>query len=355
MIEIRLVTAGSLEERDFLSLPAQLYSNTEIMQNLEEERQQIAGQHVLSHYYLFQAYAAYQDQQIQARCALIFYPHLDQAYLGYFEAYDNAPVVTALFYRMKKQAKNLGKKALIGPINASFWLGYRMKTSAFQDNIFSGEPHNPSYYPRLWEEAGFHVSERYLSNFYSKVEATHQQVKMEKRYREFLNKGYRIFSPKRKEWNHYAPQVFQLLSQLYKDFPSYQAISSHEFASIYSSLRTALDFSMVKLAYHQEELVGFLICLPDYGNRIYKKMTWLDIFYFFKERYRAKRYILLYLGAAPGHLGLGSALTFPIYQAVQRRKALTIGALIHQGKVTQGYAPELQEKHRSYVLYRLDL
>ena len=67
MIEIRPVKAGSQEEKDFLSLPSLLYSKSDIMQNLEEEQQQIAGCHVLSHYYQFQAYVAYQDKKIQAR------------------------------------------------------------------------------------------------------------------------------------------------------------------------------------------------------------------------------------------------------------------------------------------------
>ena len=67
MIDIRPVMVGSREEKDFLSLPSLIYSKSEIMQNLEEERQQIAGCHVLSHYYQFQAYVAYQDKKIQAR------------------------------------------------------------------------------------------------------------------------------------------------------------------------------------------------------------------------------------------------------------------------------------------------
>ncbi|MGT2657684.1 hypothetical protein [Streptococcus varani] len=291
----------------------------------------------------------------QARCALIFYPHIDEAYLGYFESNEHPQLVLLLFEKMKDLAKKHGKKALLGPINASFWLGYRMKTSGYQEKIFSGEPHNPSYYPRLWEQAGFQVSDAYISNFYSRIEANHQQEKMAKRYNSFRDKGYKIFSPKRKDWDHYAPQVFQLLSQLYKEFPSYQAITRKEFAHIFSPLKIALDFSMVKLAYYQEELVGFLICLPDYGNLTDKKMSPLDICHFFKIRYRAKRYILLYLGVAPDHLGLGNALGFPVYQTIQKRRALSIGALIHKGKVSQSYASELQEKRRSYALYRLEL
>ncbi|MGQ7462159.1 hypothetical protein ACTGZQ_06385 [Streptococcus suis] len=355
MIEIKPVKAGSQEEKDFLSLPSLIYSKSEIMQNLEEEQQQIAGCHVLSHYYQLQAYVAYQDKKIQARCALIYYPHITEAYLGYFEAFDNQAVISELFAKMKQEARSRSKSALIGPVNASFWLGYRMKTSDFHDTIFSGEPHNPSYYPNLWQEAGFVETDCYLSNFYGQVELGQQQKKMENRYREFAKKGYHIFSPKRSDWENYAPQVFRLLSQLYQDFPTYQSIKSSEFSQVFSSLKFALDFSMVKLAYYQDELVGFLISMPDYGNLIHKKMSWLDILTFFKVRHRAKRYILLYLGVKPGHLGLGSALSFPVYQSVQKRKALTIGALIHQGKVTQNYAPELQEKRRSYALYRLDL
>ncbi|CQR24353.1 hypothetical protein BN1356_00708 [Streptococcus varani] len=63
MIDIKRVEPGSKEETDFLDLPTHLYPENQIMQNIEEERQQIAGQHVLSHYYDFKAFVAYEDRK----------------------------------------------------------------------------------------------------------------------------------------------------------------------------------------------------------------------------------------------------------------------------------------------------
>lgn len=355
MIEIRRVEVGTREARDFLNLPSQLYKPETCMQNRQEEEQQLAGDYILSPNYQFLAFTGYRDNAVRARVALILYPHQEVVYLGYFEAYDDETVVQSLFDRIKEIAREFGATRILGSIQASFWLGYRLRLNAFEESPFTGEPNQPAYYEKLWHQAGFVLKEKYLSNFYQVIPRMARQERLAKRYQQFLAKGYQILSPKSRDWERIIGEVFVLLSQLYADFPAFQAITEEQFRAIFADYRHILDFSMVKLAYFKGGLVGFLICLPDYGTLVYQKLTLFKLLKIFRLRHKAKRYLVLYMGVQDGHLGLGSALTYPIYQALQARQAFSIGALIHQGTVTQSYVSELQDSRHYYGLFQLDL
>ncbi|MEY8700430.1 hypothetical protein AALH12_04450 [Streptococcus ferus] len=355
MIEVRLVSPDSQEEADFLRLPGKLYAKEQLLQNRREEKEQISGQHVLSHYYDLKAFVVYRDGMVRARGVLTLYPEDKSAYLGYFEAYDDLEAVQTLIAAVKSKAALAGKEGILGPVNASFWLGYRMKLSDFDRAPFTGEPHQLSYYPRLWEACGFVVQEYYRSNFYQKIAKEDHQEKLAQRFRLFKEKGYQIGPPKRSHWQTDVTSVFSLLSKVYQHFPLYKAISAKEFSQLFAPFEQALDFSMVQLAYDEDRLIGFLIALPDYGSSVYGSMSFWEKCRFLKTRFRANRYIILYLGIDPAYPGLGKALTYPIYQSIRKRGARTVAALIHQGKLTQGYVPSLQEKTTVYALYHMKI
>ncbi|KAF1301467.1 hypothetical protein [Candidatus Enterococcus willemsii] len=353
-LTITPVKPNEQTEHDFLHFPGCLYTKDMCTQDKEEEHQQINQTHSLSSTYSFQGFNGYRDGKIVIRGALIKPHHLDECYLGYFEAIDDEAVMLAFMKELQKQAKKMGAVRLIGPVQGSFWLGYRMKVTGF-DSLFTSEPHNLAYYPRLWQVAGFREIEHYASNFYQAISPQYHSKKMTKRYQQFMEKGYQFYSPKRKDWSRVSIEVFHLLRQLYRDFPLYQEITETQFATIFGKLKHVIDFSMVQLAYKENELVGFLITLPDYGNLVYQKLTPLTLAKILYTRWRAKRYILLYLGAKPEHLGLGLAISYPIFKQAKKRHAELIGALIHQGTITKQYVPEMQEKTHEYSLWELVL
>ncbi|MDQ0222395.1 hypothetical protein [Streptococcus moroccensis] len=355
MIEIKEVRPNSKEMQDFLALPKTLYQPTFLTQSETEEKAQLLGEHELSSYYQLEALVAYKEGRPTARLAIIGYPKENKAYIGYFEAQNDWQTVRKLFETVKAKVRAQGKTHLVGPVNASFWLGYRMKLDHFDQPPFTGEPTGLAFYPKLWQRAGFQLSETYGSVFYRRVPLDDHQGRLEKRYHQFLSKGYTILSPKPNDWTRVSAQVFRLLSTLYADFPLYHAISEDSFKELFAPYRYILDFSMVKLAYKDDQLVGFLITLPDYGNLVYQKKHPINLLKLLKIRKKAKRYLILYLGVAPDHLGLGSALTYPIYQEIKARKALAVGALIHQGKITEHYAPTLKADNHHYGLFEMIL
>lgn len=354
-VSIRKVEAGSLEEILCLALPQLIYPEDRLMQSAGEFQAQLAGNHPLSVTYEFEAWLmCTADGQPLMRAALTFpYSRPGVGYLGYFESVTrDEGLMRAFISSLSQRARDLkGAETLIGPVQASFWLGYRMQLSGFSDAPFTGEPHNPAYYPKLWEAAGFELKEHYVSNFFQQIPAQYRESRLKKRYQKFMAEEVRFLSPKRGQWQEVLPEVFSLLSDLYRDFPLFEGISFEQFSEVFSDYQQILDFSMVQLAYKEERLVGFVITVPDYGHLVYRPMTGLNILKILKRRRKAKRYTIMYLGVDGDYLGLGSALSYLIYEAIEARSAYAVAGLIHQGKVTKNYVSDLQAYQHHYGIY----
>jgi hypothetical protein len=104
------------------------------------------------------------------------------------------------------------------------------------------------------------------------------------------------------------------------------------------------------LAYKENILKGFLICLPDYGNLLCKPRTPALLLNVMSVKSKAKRYVLLYMGVEKDCLGLGSALSQMVVDKLREKKASGISALIHTGKATGGYFKDKIKTQRKYVL-----
>ena len=56
-----------------------------------------------------------------------------------------------------------------------------------------------------------------------------------------------------------------------------------------------LDMSMVKIAYYQNEAVGFFIGMPNYHNKLYKRINLLTLFEILKIKKKSTDYVMLYM------------------------------------------------------------
>ena len=63
-----------------------------------------------------------------------------------------------------------------------------------------------------------------------------------------------------------------------------------------------------------------------------------------------KEYVMLYMGVAPEHQGLGKALVYSILTELKEKKVPSIGALSRDGKITQNYVSDLCIDKYEYVL-----
>ncbi len=342
--------------RDFLLLPKRLYDRRTCTQNEREEEQILRGSHVLSKYFDVKGILVYQGPDVAARCLVTFYPDDGNAYIGFFECIQDAACAEVLFRAAKDIAKSGMRNRIVGPVNASFWIGYRLKTNGFGKPPYFGEPYNPSYYPYLFAQAGYIRTDNYTSNRIRRPALfPSRDRKSAVRYREFLAKGYTFVSPNAKTVDAFMREIYRMISALYRSFPIYKDISEEDFAAHFAGFRKILDYRYVKLVYFDGEAVGFTVGLPDYRNLLCGRIGATTVVRLVLQKIRSGNYVSLYMGVMPGHEGLGLAMSEILFQFVRWRRSTTVSALMHDGKATKNYQKEIVIDRNTYGLFACDL
>ncbi len=336
--------------KGFLALPKALYPRERRTQDTKAERAILNGTHPLSGEFTVRAYLAVDDgASPQGRCVLTYYPDDPAAYVGFFECVEDLDVCRALLSAAEAQARADGKEKLVGPLNASFWIGYRFKVENF-DEHFTGEPDNLPYYADFWEACGFTVSERYYSNYLRSPTPEDPSEKWEKRLQRALDKGYEIRSLERGKFDEALRDIYRMLVRLYAKFPAFKLISEEQFTALFGSLKYVVDYECVLLGYKDGELAGFFVCVPNYGTLVDGDLSLRDLPAILRIRRNCKEYVILYIGVDRKHLGLGGAFAQTIRQIGQNKGAGSIAALIHEGNGSGVFFRELTTHTARYVL-----
>lgn len=341
---------------DFIGLYRKLYKgHHENMQDDNEIRQLLLGTHTLSEYFSIHKYCVYEGKKIVGRFAITTYPEDENAYFGFFECVNDKEVGRFIFNKARQFALEHNYSHIIGPVDASFWIKYRLKINLFDKEPYTGEPYNKDYYQAMFEENGFRVMKHYSSSIYNTVDESFSNKKYEERLLEFTKAGYKIESPTSDKWDEAMGDIYRMITRLFSDFPIYKHLSKEDFASNFASYQQIVDYSMVKMAYFEGKAVGFFISIPNYGNAVYHTSNPLNILKILKTRKNPKEYVMLYMGAEPEHKGLGKALVQSIIKELTASGLPSIGALQMDGKVTQNYVEEMIEKRYEYNLYCTEL
>lgn len=336
--------------KGFLALPKTLYPRERRTQDTKAERAILNGTHPLSGEFTVRAYLAVDDgASPQGRCVLTYYPDDPAAYVGFFECVEDLDVCRALLSAAEAQARADGKEKLVGPLNASFWIGYRFKVENF-DEHFTGEPDNLPYYADFWEACGFTVSERYYSNYLRSPTPEDPSEKWEKRLQRALDKGYEIRSLERGKFDEALRDIYRMLVRLYAKFPAFKLITEEQFTALFGSLKYVVDYECVLLGYKDGELAGFFVCVPNYGTLVDGDLSLRDLPAILRIRRNCKEYVILYIGVDRKHLGLGGAFAQTIRQIGQNKGAGSIAALIHEGNSSGVFFRELTTHTARYVL-----
>lgn len=340
---------------EFLNLPRKLYNKKELMQNESEERAILNGTHILSKYFKVYPFVALDDQgKSVARCVLTAYPDRNRAYIGFFESIDNKISANGVFNSAEKLAGKLGFTSVVGPVDSSFWIRYRLKTNRF-GSPYTGEPYNKSYYEKFFLGRGYEVSGEYISNRFRQVGKSFHDGKFDSRLSEMEKKGYIIDSPSNESFDKSLRAIYSMLIDLYSDFQTYSRITEEEFVRLYAPLKKVIDYSMVKIAYYRGKAVGFFVTVPNLGNAVNGGITPKKLLKILKTRLVCHDYVMLYMGVDAEHRGLGKALAETIRRELADNGALSIGALIRKGKSNGGWFSELVDFTYEYRLYEKKL
>ncbi len=348
---MEIISVGSDKQniKKFTDLPKKLYSKKDNMESVSQMKSLLEKNHPLSKYFELDPYLIVNEGETVGRFAITTYENDTNAYLGFFECINDKEVSAYLFDEAEKIAREKKCTKIVGPVDASFWLKYRLKINHFDLPPYTGEPYNKEYYLDLFQNSGYTVSEHYTSSAFRSVGEDYVNEKFENRYKEFLDQGYKIESPKPEEYEKAVDEVYTLITELYSDFPIYKNVSREDFCEMFKSYKTIMNMSMTKMAYYKDKAVGFYISLPDYGNRVYHAGI-LDIPGILRTRKHPDKYVMLYMGVDQNHRGLGKALVYSIMRELMQNGLPSIGALARDGKVTQTYAEEDKTAIYEYVL-----
>lgn len=340
----------------FLRLPGRLYDKKTLTQNETEERRILNGTHALSGSFYVHKFLLYDSGEAVGRFIITLYDNDDAAYLGFFECVDSPEAARVLFDFAKDFSRQHGKKQLIGPYDASFWIKYRLKINNF-GVPYTGEPYNKDYYYKMFLDNGFEVLKHYVSNIFPKMPPKKPLVNsFADRYEQFVNNGYVFKSPSSRDIDKMMSESYEMLVSLYCDFPGYKPITREQYMSMFSHMKLITDRDMLKMVYYKNEPVGFIITTPDYSNRLYKARLCLrDYAEILLKRHRSSKYVWMYMGVKPGHRGLGKALCSCAFTEQCRKKASFICALIKDGNANINYFSEISEGCDEYVLLKCEL
>ena len=338
----------------FLKLPSKLYSKNVIIQDVKQEKLILNKKHILSKSFDMTPFIVIdKNNEIVSRCILTYYPDDCNAYIGFFESFNIPEASFLLLKDVEEKARKDNKKNLIGPLNASFWIGYRFKTNNF-DEVYTAEPYCKEYYAKLWQDFGFRIKDRYFSNRYDIPKEDDINFKCKNRLQMVEEKGYIIRNTSAKNFDTDIENIYELLTDVYSNFPLYKNISKKQFMEMFGNLKYVLDFNMVKVVYKDEKLAGFFIAIPNYGN-LTNNISLINLMKIKKIKRNCKDYILLYTGIGKEHIGLGSAMAEVIKKELANRESKSIGALIHEGKVTNNYYKDLIIDKYEYVLLEKEI
>lgn len=336
---------------DFISLPKKLYSKKTNMEDSNTIKTLLLDTHPLSKYFKLNKFNIYDNnEKIVGRFIITEYPDdKNTCYIGFFECIKDKKTAKFLFEKANDFAKEKNYKKIVGPVDASFWIKYRLKINKFDLIPYTGEPYNLDYYLKLFQDNKFKVCEHYTSNIFEIPDKNYSNKKFQEHYKEFMDKGYEIIKPKMEDYDKCMREVYYLITDLYSDFPIFKNLSLEDFLEVYKSYKSIINMDMVRMAYYKGKAVGFYISIPDYNNRVYH-LNVFNILKILSLRKKPKKYVMLYMGVDRNHTGLGKAIVQSIVDELIHNGLPSIGALARDGKISQRYAEEMIESQYEYVL-----
>lgn len=350
MMKVIKVTTDQ-ERENFLDLPRRLYGK-KTHQDDAVVRQFLEGTHPLSDDADIGHYLLCREGEAAGRMTLTQYPGSDTLYLGYFECIDDMAAAGLLIRQARQEAAERGLSSVTGPVDVSFWVGYRFKISQF-DQSFMGEPQNMAYYPGLFEKAGFRPIRDYVSHYHRRIPADYELTKFQARSRMIRGRGIRIIHPDFRQFDRYLIDIHGLLMELYRDFPAFVPIGQADFTAMFRDLKLISDPRLIVMAYDGEVPVGFFISFPDYQNHLLSKRRLVRLWYLLTVKWTPRRIVLSYSGVRRGYEGLSGALYLEVLSYLKKKQLPGVSTLMQKGKVTSGFEKGLVESTTQYRLYEL--
>lgn len=220
--------------------------------------------------------------------------------IGFFECINDRAAAFLLLDTAKNWLKEKGMKAMDGPINFGendkYW---GLLVEGFKPPSM-GMNYNPPFYQELFEAYGFKKQYDQLTNLldltvpfperFTKI-ADWVMKKPEYSFRHFRKKGF----------NHFAASFREVYNDAWSNFESFTPLEMGTITESFRQMKPIMDEKIIWFAYHKEEPIAFVICMPDINQilkHLHGKMNWLGKlkFLWYKQAIKVDRIRIIIMG-----------------------------------------------------------
>lgn len=286
--------------------------------------------------------------------------------MGFFECINDQQAADLLFNTAIAWLKEKGMQAAEGPINFGendSWWGLLIQ--GFRPPSMSMN-YNPPYYQQLFETFGWKKSYDQLTNVIDLRKPVPERFT---KIAEWVSKKpeYRFVHFNKKDFNQFAEDFKEIYNDAWRDFENFIPIDSGSISDTFERMKPILDEKIIWFAYHNNEPVAFVICLPDTNQVLRYVNGKLDLigklkYLWYSRKVKIDRIRAIVMGVKHKyqHKGIESALIYILKQEVVPRNTFMEVELAWVGDfntkmmdVHAATGAHLEKVHRTYH-YKFD-
>lgn len=224
-----------------------------------------------------------------------------------------------VFQSLERIARNLKVTKIVGPIDFSTYLNYRLRLDHFEEPSFVGEPVNSIASVQSLYQMGYKIDKKYFSHefkvswnikFITSVILfglwSHFKSPNKFTFKNFSCENYKNF----------LPEIYDIIDSVFSENYLYQKIPYSMFELLFETkILPFVDFNTTILALdHQNKLAGFSLCLKDQNKQ--------------------KRLLFKTIGVKPEYRKgsfLGRQLMLLVYKAARKKYQTCMACLMIEG------------------------
>lgn len=259
-------------------------------------------------------YLAYKNNEPVGRIMGIInkkYNQLHNENYGRFfamECYEDPEVFHALISKVEEWAKNKGVEKLIGPLGFSDKDPQGFQIEGFEHQTVVAMAANYPYMPKMLENEGYTKKvdlNDYIVYVKDELPEIYQRI-----YSRISNRNEIIIKEfnSKKELKDYIVPALTLMNELYAPIYGFVPLTEKEMIDLASQYLPVLDPHFVKMAFYKDELIGFIVGMPDISEGLKKcrgRIFPFGIFHLIKAMKKSTHIVLLLGGIKPEYRNNG--------------------------------------------------
>ncbi len=336
--------SGKKELKKFILFPWQIYRDDPVwvpplimdMKKLLDRKKNPFFLHAEAEYFL-----AYKDGRLAGRIAAIVnemhnqYHNEKTGFFGFFESIEDEEVAQKLLSTAEAWVKERGQEQIRGPMNFSTNDTCGLLIEGFDTPPFILMPHNPPYYQKLIEAAGYaKVMDLLAYRFYGEQGMNERIQKIADLSRKREGVTIRPLNMK-KFWDE-----LEVVKKIYNDAWSrnwgFVPLTDEEIEHLAKDLKPVIDPELVLFAMIDGEEVAFSLALPDYNQALAKINGRLFPFGLLKLLYYSRK------------INAARVFTLGVMQKYQKKRG--IGPLLYVETYNRGMAKGYTWGEFSWIL-----